>query len=92
VAGQKYDIRMDYFEDTGGAVAELRWSSPSTPKQIIPRANLFSTGGSTPQGGLMPLAFNGQPTTGPRAISIFRGNPLFADRFIGPKRLVEELL
>jgi hypothetical protein len=29
VAGVKYDVRLDYFENTGAAVAELRWSSPS---------------------------------------------------------------
>ena len=29
---------MEYYENTGGAVAELRWSSPSQAKQIIPQA------------------------------------------------------
>src|SRR5205823_8202350 len=33
--GQKYDIRMDYYDNTGGAVAKLSWSSPSTAKAII---------------------------------------------------------
>lgn len=41
VAGQKYDIKMEYYENGGGAVAQLRWSSPSRTKQIIPAANLF---------------------------------------------------
>jgi len=36
VAGQKYDIVMEYYESGGGAAAYLRWSSASTPKQIIP--------------------------------------------------------
>ncbi|HEV8605996.1 MAG TPA: PA14 domain-containing protein [Tepidisphaeraceae bacterium] len=40
VAGQKYDIHLDYFERAGGAVAQLSWSSPSTPKQIIPEAQM----------------------------------------------------
>jgi len=31
---------MEYYEDGSGAVAELRWSSPHTPKQLIPQAAL----------------------------------------------------
>lgn len=41
-AGQKYDIRMEYFDDTLGAVAKMSWSSPSTAKQIIPTSQLSS--------------------------------------------------
>ncbi len=40
VAGNSYSLVMEYYENAGGAVAELRWSSPSTPKQIIPQAAL----------------------------------------------------
>ncbi|NTX40396.1 hypothetical protein HUA78_38805 [Myxococcus sp. CA033] len=40
-AGEPYDIVLEYFENTGNAVATLSWSSPSTPKGIIPRENLF---------------------------------------------------
>jgi hypothetical protein len=40
VAGQTYSVVMEYYENGGGAVAELRWSSPRTPKQIIPAAAL----------------------------------------------------
>jgi hypothetical protein len=40
VAGQTYSIVMEHYDDTGSAVAELRWSSPRTPKQIIPQAAL----------------------------------------------------
>ena len=31
-----YDIVVEYFENTGGAVARLFWSSPSQSQQIIP--------------------------------------------------------
>lgn len=41
-AGQKYSIKMEYYENKNNATAELRWSSPSTPKQIIPQSQLFS--------------------------------------------------
>jgi len=40
VAGQTYSLIMEYYENTGGTTAELRWSSPSTPKQLIPQAAL----------------------------------------------------
>ncbi len=44
--GVRYAIRMEYFENGGDAVAELRWSSPSTAKSVIPSARLFPVGGS----------------------------------------------
>jgi hypothetical protein len=41
VAGQKYAVRMDYYENGGGAVARLLWSSPSMARQVIPQSRLF---------------------------------------------------
>jgi len=41
-AGQLYDIKVEYFEDFGGANARLRWSSASQPKEIIPRNQLYA--------------------------------------------------
>jgi hypothetical protein len=40
-AGQKYDIRMDYYENGGGASAQLRWSSASQLKDLIPQTQLY---------------------------------------------------
>jgi PA14 domain/Fibronectin type III domain len=40
-AGTRYSIQMDYYEDGGGAVAGLSWSSSSQPKEIIPANRLF---------------------------------------------------
>jgi len=40
VAGNTYSLVMEYYENGGGATAELRWSSPRTPKQLIPQAAL----------------------------------------------------
>jgi hypothetical protein len=40
IAGSTYRIVMEYFESTANAIAELRWKSPSTPKQLIPQAAL----------------------------------------------------
>ncbi len=40
-AGRKYDIKMEYYDNTGDALAQLRWSSASQAKQIIPQARLY---------------------------------------------------
>lgn len=40
-AGQKYDLRMDYFENGGAASAQLFWSSASQAKEIIPATQLY---------------------------------------------------
>ncbi|MDX1962067.1 MAG: PA14 domain-containing protein [Pirellulales bacterium] len=62
VAGQRYDIQMDFYENGGGAVATLSWSSPSQPKQIIPNNRLFSFG-TTPAAPTGLDATVGGPTT-----------------------------
>jgi hypothetical protein len=43
IAGKKYPITMEYYEDEGDAVAQLSWSSPSTAMAIIPQIQLFPT-------------------------------------------------
>ena len=48
-ANTKYNIQMDYYENGGGAVAQLSWSSPSTPKAIIPQSRLFTTFSGIPK-------------------------------------------
>ncbi len=48
-AGKTYRIALDYYENTGSAAVQLRWSSASQGKQIIPQAQLFVSdpGGTT---------------------------------------------
>ena len=41
----KYDTKMEYYENGGGAVAQLSWSSPTQPKEIIPQSQLYSSEG-----------------------------------------------
>ncbi|GAP93589.1 PA14 domain-containing protein [Leptolyngbya sp. NIES-2104] len=48
VAGQRYDIRMEYFENGGNAVSRLSWSGPGITKQIIPQSQLFSAAAPPP--------------------------------------------
>ncbi|MEH2196608.1 MAG: PA14 domain-containing protein [Nostoc sp.] len=42
VAGQKYDIKLEYYENTYTAISQLSWSSNSQTKEIIPQSQLYS--------------------------------------------------
>jgi Ca2+-binding RTX toxin-like protein len=66
-AGQSYDLRMEYYEKEGGAVAQLAWSGPSITKQIVPVEVLSSrvdltleTEGSNTQESLNPSLVTAQ--------------------------------
>lgn len=41
IAGRRYDILLEYFENVGTASVSLEWSSPSQPREIIPARQLF---------------------------------------------------
>ncbi|MGF1514908.1 MAG: PA14 domain-containing protein, partial [Elainellaceae cyanobacterium] len=41
-AGQKYDIRLEYYENGGAALSQLYWSSASQPLEIVPQSQLYS--------------------------------------------------
>jgi hypothetical protein len=61
-AGQRYDIRMEFYENGGGASARLLWSSASVPKAVIPSTRLYA--------GVAPptpttILVNFQPSTAP---------------------------
>ena len=59
-AGQRYDIRMEFYENGGLATARLLWSSPSTPKTAVPTARLYP---STPPA--TSILVNFQPAGAP---------------------------
>jgi GH43 family beta-xylosidase len=40
-AGQKYDIRLEYFDNNASASVNLKWSSASQAKQVIPSSALY---------------------------------------------------
>jgi Ca2+-binding RTX toxin-like protein len=48
-AGQKYDIKMEYYENGGYTNAQLSWSSAHQAKQIIPSSQLYSTTSEYPE-------------------------------------------
>ncbi len=50
-AGQKYDIRLEFYENGGDAVCQLSWSTPSMARAAIPSQYLSAGGGqSNPTG------------------------------------------
>lgn len=44
VAGQMYEVRLEYRQLTSEAVVRLQWESPSTPLAVVPQASLFPRG------------------------------------------------
>ncbi len=48
VGQQRYNLRMEYYEKGGGAVAMLSWGAPSTSKVIIPQTQLYTTSNPAP--------------------------------------------
>ena len=58
-AGQKYDLRMEYFENGGQALARLAWSSPSQPKEFVPLSQF-----SPPVGGWLDRDIGGVGISG----------------------------
>ena len=45
-AGQLYTVVMEFYENGGGALAQLSWSTPTIAKQIVPQTQLYPN--STP--------------------------------------------
>jgi len=41
VAGQPYDITLEYYENGGGATMQLLWSSGSQAREVVPQSQLY---------------------------------------------------
>ena len=41
-AGQKVDVKLEYYDGTGAASVNLKWSSASRPLELVPTERLFS--------------------------------------------------
>ena len=42
VAGQKYSIKVEYYQHAGNATAQLSWSADGIDREIIPETQLYS--------------------------------------------------
>ncbi len=47
-AGVMYDFKMEFYENTGQAVAKLRWSNYYLPEEVIPTSQLYPPPPATP--------------------------------------------
>lgn len=41
-AGQKYDIKVEYLENTGGANCKLEWASALQAREVVPQSQLYN--------------------------------------------------
>ena len=75
VGGTRYDIQLDYLENTGYARCQLSWFSPSQPKQIIPSNRLYPTSGpQAPPAHLSSTEITGLVGDGDFSIPVVVGN------------------
>ncbi len=70
-AGQRYDLKMEFYEHSNGAVARLSWSAAGVAKEVVPTSQLFPSGATPPPPppnpstpGLAASYFNGMALTG----------------------------
>ncbi len=68
-AQQLYNIEMDYFQAGGSASAELQWSSPSTPLQVVPQTQLYPFT-NPPPAVAMAAPNNGAVYTGNASVTV----------------------
>ena len=65
LAGVKYDIVIEYYSDVGNALVKLRWSSPTTPSQIIPETEFYPPPQPPTTNGLTGVYYDNADFTGP---------------------------
>lgn len=63
-AGKAHELKLEYYQNAGGAAARLEWSSASQPREVIPPDRLRSPDGEG--GGLRGEYFEGKELKKPR--------------------------
>jgi glucose/arabinose dehydrogenase len=89
VAGQKYDLRLEYYEWSGDATIVLSWSSASQLRQVVPQSQLYSDPPIPIQAG----TFSGQTMVsglvGPTAIDFDSSGRMFVSEQWGVVRVYQ---
>lgn len=83
-AGQKYDIKMEYFERGGGALAQLYWASASQASELIPGSQLFSSVPNSQSGTTAPVV--NSPVVTNNTDNPFSGAKLYVNPNNDPKK------
>ncbi|TAL02647.1 MAG: hypothetical protein EPO07_07095, partial [Verrucomicrobia bacterium] len=68
-AQQLYNVRMDYFQNTSNAVAQLLWSSASTALNVVPQTQLYPYSNPPPT-VVMTLPANGATYTASASVTL----------------------
>ena len=76
-AGQRYNLVLEFVENSGSAQISLAWSSARQPLQIIPETRLFPALGSPDAGSILVEHWNSLPGTN---LSSLAESPNFPDR------------
>lgn len=93
LAQQRYNIEMDYYQNGGGAQAQLFWSSPSTgPMTIVPETQLYPVTNPPPSVALTAPAagasYTGSASVTLTAVAATQYNPLsYVSFYIGTNLL-----
>lgn len=74
-AGRRYNLRVEFIENSGTATARLAWSSASTPKQIVPAAQLYPTTITPERGSILMEQWNGIAGTAVNALTTSANYP-----------------
>ena len=82
-AGRRYDLRMEFYDNGGGALARLLWSSPGTPKAVVPADHLFGPTNGLAGSYYAGIAFSGPPRVRNDAAVNFNWGNGFADPNVG---------
>jgi hypothetical protein len=53
-AGKKYDIKLEYYNNTGLSYVKFEWSSASTKKAVIPKTCLYPSSEPIPETPALP--------------------------------------
>ena len=89
VAGQRYDIRLDYYENGGSSSAKLEWSSPSQARQVVPQSQVYSDPPTPTQNGTFSLQTAVSGLSTPTAIDFDSTGRMFVSEQRGTVRVVQ---
>ena len=69
-AGQRYDIKLEYFENNGGANCKFEWMSSSQAREVVPQSQLFSSSAmkSAKEKGIIAETSNSEITLFPNPV------------------------
>ncbi len=70
----KNSIRIEYYENGGGAVCKLEWSGPLLARQVVPAAQLFTEPDAVENNGKELVVYPNP--TGIQSITVAVNNPL----------------